>query len=92
MTYHMRSLCVCSDWVSQQVEEKRCLMEKEEEEQRLYELKICELDQKAVQLGAAERKTKTAINNAVKRYNQAQVCVCVGGGGGGGGCVGYFFV
>ena len=38
---------------------------------RLYQLKSCELDQRAVELADAELETRRAINIATKDYNLA---------------------
>ena len=39
----------------------------------LYHLKACEMDQRAMDLSAAEQETRKAINHAMKDYNLALV-------------------
>lgn len=59
-------------------------MDKEEKHaQYLYQLKACELDQRAVQLSEAEQETRRALNVATKDYNRALVRQHwdIGGGG-----------
>lgn len=41
----------------------------------LYHLKACEMDQRALDLAAADAETRRAINHAVKDYNQALVSI-----------------
>ena len=53
-------------------EKERIEMELKKAEQ-LYQLKACEMDQRAVDLAAAEEETRRAINHAVKDYNLALV-------------------
>ena len=56
------------------MEDKRRLNRAENEAERLYQLKACELDQRAVELATSELQTRKALNNAIKGYNQALVC------------------
>jgi len=52
----------------------------QEHADRLYELKACELDQRAMELSQADEDTRRAINVAIKDYNLALVrfvCACV---------------
>ena len=42
---------------------------------RLYNLKACELDQRAVDLAAADEETRKNITAATKEYNLALVCL-----------------
>ena len=50
----------------------------QEHADRLYELKACELDQRAIELSQADEDTRRAINVAIKDYNLALVrFVCV---------------
>ena len=55
--------------------EKERLLSEERHSQRLYDLKACELDQRAVELAMAEDETRRAINVATKDYNLALVSV-----------------
>ncbi len=66
------------EWTSQQKAEKERLAMEEREANRLYELKACEMDQRAVQLAIAEEEARKAVNMAQKDYNLALVCVGVG--------------
>lgn len=59
------------EWSSQQMAEKERLLSEERHSQRLYDLKACELDQRAVELAMAEDETRRAINVATKDYNLA---------------------
>jgi len=44
---------------------------------RLYELKMRELDQRACELQHAEEECRRAINEATKNYNRAQVLISI---------------
>ena len=55
--------------------EKQRLNMEDKHANRLYELKACEMDQRAVELAIAEEETKRAINTATKDYNLALVSV-----------------
>ena len=46
----------------------------EREANRLYELKACEMDQRAVKLAMAEEEARKALNTAQRDYNLALVC------------------
>ncbi len=46
----------------------------EREANRLYELKACEMDQRAVKLAMAEEEARKALNMAQRDYNLALVC------------------
>lgn len=39
----------------------------------MYQLKACEMDQRAVELAEAEHQTRRALNVATKEYNKALV-------------------
>ena len=53
--------------------ERERLASEEKHAERLYELKACELDQRAVELEEAERETRSGINAATRDYNLALV-------------------
>ena len=40
---------------------------------RLYDLKACEMDQRAMELSAADEETRRALNEAMRDYNLALV-------------------
>ena len=61
------------EWTSQQMAEKGRLQHEQDHADRLYNLKACELDQRAVELSLAEAETRRAINLATKDYNLALV-------------------
>lgn len=74
---------VYSDWTAQQSEDKRHLEQEQKEAERLYQLKAIELDQRAMELGEAEEKTRKTLNEAMRDYNLALVkqlcgalCMC----------------
>ena len=57
----------------QQTAEKQRLMDEEGHANHLYEVKACELDQRAVELAMAEEETRRALNSATMEYNKALV-------------------
>ncbi|XP_064399349.1 RIB43A-like with coiled-coils protein 2 [Halichondria panicea] len=59
------------EWTSQQKAEKERLAMEEREANRLYELKACEMDQRAVKLAMAEEEARKALNTAQRDYNLA---------------------
>ena len=61
------------EWVAQQTAEKNRLADEEKHANHLYELKACELDQRAVELAMAEEETRRALNGANREYNKALV-------------------
>ena len=54
--------------------EKEHLSHEEKHADRLYHLKACELDQRAVDLATADEETRRNITRATKEYNLALVC------------------
>ena len=63
------------EWTTQQKAEKERLAMEERQAHRLYELKACELDQRAVELAITEEQAKKAVNVAQRDYNLALVSV-----------------
>ncbi len=61
------------EWVAQQTCEKQRLGDEEKHANHLYEVKACELDQRAVELAMAEEETRRALNAAHREYNKALV-------------------
>ncbi|XP_069141475.1 RIB43A-like with coiled-coils protein 2 [Argopecten irradians] len=59
------------EWSTQQSEEKAQAKRNMDQANRLYELKMRELDQRAMDLAKSEEECRKAINMAVKDYNQA---------------------
>lgn len=59
--------------MAQQTAEKQRLADEESHANRLYELKACELDQRAVELAMAEGETRRALDAAHREYNKALV-------------------
>lgn len=59
------------EWAEQQMRERKQAEENQKAADRLYELKMKELDQRAMELAAAEDNCRKAINNATTDYNQA---------------------
>lgn len=57
----------------QQKAEKEKLAMEEREANRLYSLKACEMDQRAMELAQAEEEARKALNLAQKDYNLALV-------------------
>ena len=60
-------------WADAQIREKEQALLNQKEADRLYELKMRELDQRAMELQEAERQCRNAINLAQKDYNAALV-------------------
>jgi len=50
--------------------------ENQKKADRLYELKMKELDQRACELQLAEESCRRAVMQATKDFNQAQVIIC----------------
>ena len=69
----------CSDreWTAAQTAEKEHTLQEEKHADRLYHLKACELDQRAVDLASADEDTRRNITVATKEYNLALVCTCL---------------
>lgn len=63
------------EWSTQQAREKEQARLNQEKADRLYELKMKELDQRAMELQKAEEECKRAINMATTDYNQALVSI-----------------
>ena len=61
------------EWSEQQMREKKAAEDAQKRADRLYELKMKELDQRAMELAEAEEKCRRAIDSATKDYNRAQV-------------------
>lgn len=59
------------EWAEQQAREKRQAQENQNKADRLYELKMKELDQRAMELQLSEDQCKKAIDEATKDYNKA---------------------
>ncbi|ESN91169.1 hypothetical protein HELRODRAFT_90340 [Helobdella robusta] len=58
-------------WTEQQARERKQSEENQRLADKLYELKMIEMDQRAVELGKAEEECRKAINKATKNYNDA---------------------
>ena len=63
------------EWSEQQMKERRQADHNQKTADRLYDLKMRELDQRACELAKAEEDCRRAINVAVKDYNNALVSV-----------------
>ena len=63
-------------WYQQQMAEKERNRREAEEADRLYALKMREMDQRAVQLELAEQNSRQALLMATKSYQKAQVMTC----------------
>ena len=61
------------DWTTAQVEEKERLISEQRHADKLYDMKACELDQRAVDLASADTETRRNITIATKDYNLALV-------------------
>ena len=61
------------EWAEQQMREKKAAEDAQNRADRLYELKMKELDQRAMELSQAEEECRRAINSATNGYNRAQV-------------------
>ena len=61
------------EWTAAQTAEKERLASEQRHADRLYDLKACELDQRAVDLACAEAETRRNITIATKEYNLALV-------------------
>ena len=61
------------EWAEQQMREKKAAEDAQNRADRLYELKMKELDQRAMELSQAEEECRRAINSATNDYNRAQV-------------------
>ena len=61
------------EWSEQQMKERRQADHNQKTADRLYDLKMRELDQRACELAKAEEDCRRAINVAVKDYNNALV-------------------
>merc|ERR1711976_568397 len=59
------------EWAEQQMREKAQADQNQKTADRLYELKMRELDQRAMELAKAEEDCRSAINNATKDYNKS---------------------
>lgn len=65
------------EWSTQQANEKEQAKRNQDYADRLYNLKMKELDQRAVELQNAEEECRRAINVATTDYNNALVCIVV---------------
>ena len=61
------------EWAEQQMREKAQADQNQKTADRLYELKMRELDQRAMELAQAEDACRKAIDQATTDYNKAQV-------------------
>lgn len=61
------------EWMEQQMREKDQADRNQKAADRLYELKMRELDQRAMELAAAEEACRKAIDKATTDYNKALV-------------------
>ncbi len=61
------------EWAEQQLKEKNAAEAAKNRADRLYELKMKELDQRAMELADAEEECRRAIKSATADYNKAQV-------------------
>lgn len=61
------------EWSTEQKEERDQAERNQKTADRLYELKMKELDQRAMELANAEEDCRRAINMATKDYNNALV-------------------
>ena len=64
------------EWTAAQIAEKERLQSEQQHADRLYDLKTCELDQRAVDLACADTETRKNITVATKEYNLALVGLC----------------
>lgn len=68
------------EWTEQQQRERQQAELNQKKADHLYELKMKELDQRAMELQKSEEECRRAINEATKDYNLALVsttrCVC----------------
>ncbi|KAL5014286.1 hypothetical protein ScPMuIL_008556 [Solemya velum] len=60
------------EWAVQQMEERDQAKQNQDKADRLYELKMRELDERSMSLQKAEEDCKRAINEAVRDFNLAQ--------------------
>merc|ERR1711976_988004 len=60
------------EWADQQMRERAQADQNQKTADRLYELKMRELDQRAMELAQAEDACRKAINEATSDYNKAQ--------------------
>ena len=65
------------EWTTAQIAEKEHHTQEEKHADRLYHLKACELDQRAVDLAAADEETRRNISIATKEYNLALVHIII---------------
>ena len=63
------------EWANQQMREKSQAEQNQKTADHLYELKMRELDQRAVELAQAEDACRKAIDQATTDYNKALVCI-----------------
>ena len=68
-------MCIHREWSSAQTEEKERLLSEQRHADRVYDMKACELDQRAVELACADADTRRNITTATKEYNLALVHV-----------------
>ena len=61
------------EWANQQAREKKQAEDNQKQADRLYELKMKELDQRAMELQQAEESCRRAINSATSDFNKALV-------------------
>lgn len=61
------------EWSEKQKQEREQALANQKEADRLYELKMRELDERAMELAKAEEECRKAINVATKDYNKALV-------------------
>ena len=61
------------EWAEAQMREKQQADNNQKTADRLYELKMRELDQRACELQDAEEQCRRALEVATKDYNKAQV-------------------
>ena len=64
------------EWSEQQSREKKQAKDNQDKADRLYELKMKELDQRAMELENAEKQCQRAIQTAASDYNKALVSLC----------------
>ena len=68
--YQMEQL---REWSRMQQEDQRRAQQQQQTADRLYDAKQSELDQRALELQRAEEECQSAINQAVRNYNDALV-------------------
>lgn len=61
------------EWAEKQKQEREQALANQKAADRLYELKMRELDERAMELAKAEEECRRAINMATKDYNKALV-------------------